>query len=232
MNLLDDFQRAVSQLSDPRFMGIFLRSLAITIVLLVVTYFAFGFTLGWLIPDVIALPWIGEVTIISTALSFAAMAAMLVLSAFLMFPVAALVIGFFLEDIAAAVEEKHYPELAPVENIPFADALIDALKFMALLIFANIIAVIIYFVATVFAPLVFWLVNGFLLGREYFQLVAARRIGMNAAGKLRKRHIGKIWVAGTLMAVPLSIPILNLVVPFLGVAVFTHQFHRLNDQPL
>ena len=29
------------------------------------------------------------------------------------------------------------------------------------------------------------------------------------------------------MAVPLSVPVLNLVVPILGVAVFTHQFHRL-----
>jgi hypothetical protein len=29
------------------------------------------------------------------------------------------------------------------------------------------------------------------------------------------------------MAVPLSVPVLNLVVPVIGVAVFTHQFHRL-----
>ena len=29
------------------------------------------------------------------------------------------------------------------------------------------------------------------------------------------------------MAVPLSVPILNLVVPIIGVAVFTHQFHHL-----
>ena len=29
------------------------------------------------------------------------------------------------------------------------------------------------------------------------------------------------------MVVPLSVPVLNLVVPVIGVAVFTHQFHRL-----
>ena len=29
------------------------------------------------------------------------------------------------------------------------------------------------------------------------------------------------------MAVPLTIPLINLLVPILGVAVFTHQFHRL-----
>ena len=30
------------------------------------------------------------------------------------------------------------------------------------------------------------------------------------------------------MAAPLSVPILNLVVPVLGVATFTHMFHRLS----
>ena len=77
------------------------------------------------------------------------------------------------------------------------------------------------------APFVFWLVNGFLLGREYFALVARRRLGPEAAAELGRRHAGRIWLAGTAMAVPLSVPVLNLVVPILGVAVFTHQFHRM-----
>jgi uncharacterized protein involved in cysteine biosynthesis len=44
---------------------------------------------------------------------------------------------------------------------------------------------------------------------------------------MRRRHLGRIWLAGTAMAVPLSVPLLNLVVPVIGVAVFTHQFQRL-----
>ena len=31
----------------------------------------------------------------------------------------------------------------------------------------------------------------------------------------------------TAMALPLSLPVVNLLVPILGVAVFTHQFHRM-----
>jgi uncharacterized protein involved in cysteine biosynthesis len=77
------------------------------------------------------------------------------------------------------------------------------------------------------APLVFWAVNGFLLGREYFQLVALRRLRPEAAAELRRRHAGRIWLAGTAMAVPLSVPVVNLLVPILGVAVFTHQVHRM-----
>lgn len=69
--------------------------------------------------------------------------------------------------------------------------------------------------------------NGFLLGREYFLLVAIRRVTRPAAEAMWRRYFWRIWIAGTAIAVPLSVPILNLVVPMIGVAVFTHQFHRL-----
>ncbi|MEO1001193.1 MAG: EI24 domain-containing protein, partial [Pseudomonadota bacterium] len=78
--------------------------------------------------------------------------------------------------------------------------------------------------------LVFYGVNGYLLGREYFQLVAMRRLGPEGARRLRKRKFWQIWLGGTAMALPLTIPILNLVIPLLGVATFTHQFHRLNER--
>jgi len=41
----------------------------------------------------------------------------------------------------------------------------------------------------------------------------------------------QIWIAGTLMAAPLSIPLVNLLIPLLGAATFTHMFHRLNGTP-
>jgi uncharacterized protein involved in cysteine biosynthesis len=40
----------------------------------------------------------------------------------------------------------------------------------------------------------------------------------------------QIWVAGILMAVPLSVPLVNLFIPLLGAATFTHLFHRLNGR--
>ena len=91
----------------------------------------------------------------------------------------------------------------------------------------NLAALVVYLTVAPLAPFVFWLVNGFLLGREYFQLVAVRRLGAAGAAALRRRHFGRIWVAGIAMVVPLSVPVLNLVVPIIGVAVFTHQFHRM-----
>ena len=72
--------------------------------------------------------------------------------------------------------------------------------------------------------------NGYLLGREYFMLVASRRLGRDGARAMRKAYSLRIWAAGVLMAAPLSIPLINLAIPVLGVATFTHMFHRLNRQ--
>jgi CysZ protein len=101
-------------------------------------------------------------------------------------------------------------------------------NFLGVLIGANILALLFYFLFNVFAPLVFWTLNGFLLGREYYTMAAIRRVGRVEAKKLRRKHMGPIWLAGILMAIPLSVPLLNLVIPILGAATFTHLFHRLS----
>jgi uncharacterized protein involved in cysteine biosynthesis len=134
----------------------------------------------------------------------------------------------FLDDVAQAVEDKHYPGLPPALKQSFGDAAIDTLNFFALLVTVNVLALILYAFAGPFIPVVFWAVNGLLLGREYFTLVAARRMGRKAAKALRKRHWLTVWWAGGLMAAPLSIPLVNVLIPVLGAATFTHLFHRLN----
>ena len=58
-------------------------------------------------------------------------------------------------------------------------------------------------------------------------LVAMRRVGRKRAKELRRKHFLTVWIAGILMAMPLSIPLLNLVIPILGAATFTHLFQLL-----
>ncbi len=225
--MFQDIQTAISQLNDRKFRSVLLRSIGLTIILLIANYVGFTYLLDWLIPETITLPYFGEITWLSDGLSYGAPIVIVLLSAFLMFPVASVFIGFFLDDIADAVEGEHYPHLPQAPRVPWFEALIDAIKFMIILVLANFVALLIYLFVPLLAPVIFWIVNGHLLGREYFQLVAARRLGATEATKLRKRHSGVIWLTGILMAIPLSIPIINLIVPILGVATFTHQFHRL-----
>lgn len=227
MTLLADFGRALAQLADPRFLGVLLRALAVTVLALAVVSAAVVFGLDWLLPDSVTVPWIGSVGHVDAIASWTAVGVMLLLSVVLMVPVAAAVVGFFLDDIAAAVEARHYPGLPPARSPGIAAQVADSLRFFGLVVAANLAALVIYLTVAPLAPFIFWLVNGFLLGREYFQLVAVRRMTQAQATALRQRHFWRLWLAGVLMAIPLSVPLVNLLVPIVGVAVFTHQFHRL-----
>ncbi|MCC5972510.1 MAG: EI24 domain-containing protein [Rubellimicrobium sp.] len=225
-----DFARAVLQLLDPRFRRVFWVGIALTLALLVGAYALFLWALQTFDPGSYTLPVIGEVTWIGDLLGWASIALMIVLSMFLMIPVASAITSLFLDDVAQAVEDRHYPHLPPASPQPFSEAAIDTVNFLGVLIGANILALALYVWFTPAAPVIFYGLNGFLLGREYFMIAAMRREGRAGAKALRARHRGAVWAAGCLMAVPLSIPIVNLVVPVLGAATFTHLYHRLAAQ--
>lgn len=225
--ILDAVARAISQMPDPRFRGVLLKGIGITLAILVAVNVVVIWGLGWLIGDAITLPWIGTVEWLDNAVSWAAVPLMLVLSAFLMVPVASAIISMFLEDVAQAVEDRHYPGLGPATPVSVSDGLRDALGFLGTMVLANLLAFVLYLIFIPLAPFIFWALNGFLLGREYFTLAAMRRVGRAEARKLRRRHVVTIWITGVIMAVPLTVPILNLLVPVLGAAVFTHVFHGL-----
>ena len=136
--------------------------------------------------------------------------------------------------IADAVEARHYPGLPPARVVPLGETIGTSVKFLGVVIGVNLLVLIPYlillFISGPGVLLLAWAVNGYLLGREYFTLAAMRRIGRAGANAARKRHIMTIWAAGTLMAIPLTIPILNLVIPIIGAATFTHIFHALADK--
>lgn len=232
MSLVADFARALGQMGDPRFRAVLWRALLVVLVALAAVFAAVTFGLGRVLPETVTLPWLGEVGFVDALLSWAALGLMLALSVVLMVPATAAAAGFFLDDVAAAVEARHYPGLPPAVSPGLARQAWDAARFLALVLAANAAALVVYVAVPPLAPVVFWLVNGFLLGREYFALVALRRLAPADADRLRRRRAGRIWLAGVAMALPLSLPIVNLFVPIFGVAVFTHQFHRLvRDAP-
>jgi uncharacterized protein involved in cysteine biosynthesis len=226
------FLAALGQLGDRRFQAVLAKGLGITVAIFVAVYVVFVQVVGWFLGDSVSLPWIGTVTWVDDAISWGAIPLMLLLSVFLMVPVASAITGIFLDDVAQAVEDRHYPSLGPANKLTLMDNIRDSLAFLGVLIGANIIALVLYIFLAPLAPFIFWGLNGFLLGREYFTLAAIRRVGRDGAAQLRKRHFVTIWIAGVLMVVPLTIPLVNLLVPILGAATFTHLFHRLEARRL
>ncbi|WP_405110363.1 EI24 domain-containing protein [Phaeobacter sp. BS52] len=228
--ILTDFTKALSQLGDPRFRKVLFLGVGLTVALLVVTYAAFLALIQWLVGPDATLPLIGPVTWIDDLLSITSLVLMLLLSVFLMVPVASAITSMFLDEVAQAVEDRHYPGLPPAIKTPFWDGVRDTINFLGFLVVANVLALVLYFMFAPFALFIFWGLNGFLLGREYFTLAAARRLGLPEAKRLRRKHLGTVWMAGVLMAMPLSIPLVNLLIPIIGAATFTHLFHRLAQQ--
>lgn len=221
------YTRAIGQLTDPAFRRVLFIGIGATVALLVAITWLFVTLLGWLVPDALTLPLIGEVTWLDDLASGLGILSMLGLSVFLMVPVASAFTSLFLEDIADAVEARHYPGLPPAPKVSFADGLRDTFAFLGVLVAANLAALVLYLIFVPLAPLIFWGLNGFLLGREYFQVTAMRRLGRKGAAQMRKQHMAKIWLAGVPMAMVLSLPLINLVIPVIGAAAFTHLYHKL-----
>lgn len=199
----------------------------LALALLFAVYVLFLQAIWWLSPDAIELPVIGPVTGIDSILGWASIFFMIGLSIFLMVPVASAFTGLFLEDVADAVEDQHYPHLPPATPLRLGEGLRQSVNFLGIVIAVNLGALFLYPFVGPGIPLLFWAMNGFLLGREYFTLVALRRLPPSEVKAMRRRNRWLLWLAGTLMAAPLSVPFVNLFIPVLGVATFTHIYHRL-----
>jgi CysZ protein len=226
--IVGDFLKALGQLGDGRFLRVLLIGVGLSLALLFGIYAALIAVIDLFVPGSISVPYFGQIGGLTTLFGWGSLVLVLVLSVFLMMPVASAFTAFFLDEVADAVEERHYPALPPAPGTGFVDSLIDTLGFLGLLLVVNLISLALWPFAGPLMPLVSWAINGYLLGREYFTLVAARRLGRQGAVEMRRHFAGQVWFAGALMAAPLAFPLVNLLVPVLGVATFTHMFHRLN----
>lgn len=219
--MIGAFLKATGQLGDPAARRVIWIGLAAAAVIFFLLWTGVGYLLastdllrtGWLetVVDVLG----GVATLVLTWLLFPA-----VISA---------VMSLFLEDIAAAVEARHYPALPAAAGTPLAESLIGAARFLAVMIVLNIALLFFVFVPLVF-PFVFYGVNGYLLSREYFELVALRRMGHEDALALRKAHRGRLFLTGAVIAFLLTVPVVNLVAPVIATAAMVHLFESWRNK--
>lgn len=134
-----------------------------------------------------------------------------------------------LDGVADAVEARHYPHLGPARHQPAAEMVLGALAFFGLTVLLNLVALPVYLVLlfTGFSFVLAALLNGYLLGREYYDLVALRRLTPPEARKLWRDRRGSLWLAGAIIATLFSLPILNLLAPVIAAAFMTHMVEML-----
>lgn len=148
-----------------------------------------------------------------------------VLAVWLAVPIAALFVGLFLDDVAEAVEQRFYPP--PGKALSILGGLLIALRFLLVVIGVNLLFLPVYLFLPGPNAAVFYAVNAYLIGREYFEMVGARHAPLAEVRALRRRRAGTVFLAGLAIALPLSVPIVNLVVPILGTAFMVHVYKAL-----
>ena len=230
--------KSIAQFTDPAFRGVLLRavlaSLAVFLLLWIGAWLGLAWLEGlfadWLANREVQGFWAEALTWLFGALTWAS----LLIVSFLLFPAfVAIAITFLLDDIAEAVEQRHYPGLPPARAQPVAEILLDSIGFVAVTIAVNLLALPIYLLFLFIPPLnffVFYGVNGYLLGREYFELVAVRRMQSSEARRLRRRFRGKVFLAGAIIAFLLSLPLINLVTPIIATGFMVHVFESLRQK--
>ena len=137
--IFDDFFKAIGQMGDRAFCRVLFLGLGLTIALLVALYWGYLALVAQFAGGAVILPYFGEITWLSSLLGWGGLVLMFVLSIFMMVPVASAIMSFFLEDVADAVEAKHFPHLMPASKVPFIDAVKDTLLFFGVLIGANLL---------------------------------------------------------------------------------------------
>ena len=148
---------------------------------------------------------------------------------FLMPAVTALVGSFFVDEIADDVERTHYPNEAPGHALPFFRALVVGVDTALLSVLVYLCAVPFLLVAGSGLAVMF-LANAYLLGRVYFLLAAMRFRPPDEAKAMRRAHRAQVFLAGLLIAVFVSIPIVNLATPLFAMAMMVHVHKRLSQR--
>ena len=101
----------------------------------------------------------------------------------------------------------------------------SGIAFLLILIALNLALMPFYLVALFIAGLgaaLFYGANGWLTGREYYEQVALRRLDPADVKARRKANGGTLWLTGIAIVFLGTVPILNLIVPVLGVAAMVH----------
>ena len=213
--MLTAFAKGVSQLNDRATRRILWLSIGAAAAAFVGLWMAVGFLLTQ--TRLFSIGWLDVAVDVLGGL------ATLVLTWFLFPAVVGAIVGIFLEDIADAVEARHYPGLPKGEGLSFWGTLATTLSYLAAALVLNL-AALAFLVAPPVFPFVFYAVNGYLLGREFFELVALRRGGREQARALRKAHRWQVFAAGVTMTVLLTIPLVNLLAPVVATAAMVHLF--------
>lgn len=208
----------------PETRSVFWKTLGLTILVLIGVWFGLRELFEFYVWPYFAVYFAGGPDWTSWLTFIAAIVAGIVLAlalALLIAPITALIAGLFLDDVAEVIEKRDYPGERAGEALPIGQAITGSIKFLGVVIVGNIIALFLLFIPGI-NLVAFFLVNGYLLGREFFEFAAMRFRSPVEARAFRAKHSSTVFLAGLLIACFLAVPIVNLLTPLFAAGLMVH----------
>ena len=216
--MLSDALESFIEIFFPSFRTVMWKSLGLTAIVLFLLRLGLDRLASSLMPA--APTWLSWILSIVVALGL--VASLTLLAA----PTALLVASFYLDNIADAVEREINPLGPRGRPLPLPASLYVGLRFAALSLLVNL-AVLALTLFTGVGFVAFFVLNGYLLGREYFELAAMRHLPFPQAVELRRQRSFEVFIAGTIVAAFVAIPLLNLFTPLFATAFMTRMIKHL-----
>ena len=234
--MLDAAATALSQLFTRPLRAVLMKAVGLALLLIVIVGIALNRIFNALAAS--GATWAEQTSGVAPHAAWAALAWVLSIMAslgiitgalFLMPTVTAFVGSFFVDEVADAVERDSYPAEPPGRALPFFRALIEGVQFALLSLVVYLCALPFVFFAGLGVVILF-LANSYLLGREYFELAAMRFRPPHDAKGLRKTNAAYVFLAGMVIAVFVSIPLVNLATPIFAMAYMVHIHKRITGK--
>ena len=133
--------------------------------------------------------------------------------------------ALFIDGVADRIVSKHYPELGAARGAAVWDGMVVALNVLVLMVAVNLLMLPVYVVGSFFlgaGMVIFYAVNGWLCGREYFVQVALRRMTRAETKGWMRANRGTLWLAGIAIILLGTVPLLNLAAPVVGCVFMVH----------
>lgn len=143
----------------------------------------------------------------------------------LLYPV---LVSFFDEQVAEIIDEEDYAD-RPKAVAPFWPTLGNDVMFTLKALALNIVCLPLLLIPLL-GLVVYYGLNGYLLGMQFFRMAAGRRVTREQADVLQKKYFTSILLTGVTISFLATVPFINLAAPILGVAIMTHLFYLAQER--
>jgi CysZ protein len=218
-------RRTFGQLDDPAIRSIMWFGIGVAAIVFALTWFGLAYLLQGQIATGYA--WLdGPANWLIQLLGAAAVLIMV----WLLYPaLVSAIIGVFLERIAEAVERRHYGDLPPARDSSIAENVVIGLRFALVTIGLNLLFLPLYLALPALNLVLYLALNGWLIARNFYEVVALRRLTPAEAVTVRRAERMRLMSAGVVIALGMMVPIVNLLTPILATILMVHVFHSLRS---